>query len=113
MNTISQALFNGGTQQLSASGPAAQSAGLLSPSQSEAASTATRQSITGADGQSRVDLRDELAAAAQTAFDSFDGEGSLRSDLREAIRSTLQENGFDLEEVELSLIHISEPTRPY
>ena len=103
MNTISQAPFHAGIQALSASSAATESAGLLSPSQSEAASTTTLQSITGADGQSLVGIRDELAAAAQTAFDSFNGEGSLRFDVRDAIRSTLQENGFDLEAVESAM----------
>jgi hypothetical protein len=103
MNTISQTPFAGGMQQLFAAGSNAQTAAQAPSSSIQGSATRAAQSITSTEGQSLVDIRDELASAAQAAYDSFDGEGDIRSTVRDAIRATLTENGFDVEEVESAM----------
>lgn len=46
-------------------------------------------------GQSVLDIRDQLQAAVKDAVAGFDGEGDLRSTIEGAVQSTLQDNGFD------------------
>lgn len=56
------------------------------------------ESITGADGQSLVDIKDELQAAVQAALEDSNGQDP-RAAVRSAVESTLESNGFDLNEV--------------
>lgn len=52
-------------------------------------------SVTNDQGQSLIDIRDDLKNAVQDALANFDGEGDLRATVQDAFRSTLEENGFD------------------
>lgn len=87
-------------QQLFATSSSAQTAAQAPSSSTQGSAMRAAQSITSSEGQSLIDIKDELASAAQAAYDSFDGEGDIRSTVRDAIRATLTENGFDVEEVE-------------
>ncbi|MEO0652824.1 MAG: hypothetical protein AAFZ65_19275 [Planctomycetota bacterium] len=52
-------------------------------------------SVTNPDGQSLLDIRDQLKDAVVSALQGADGGGDLRATIEGAIRSTLEENGFD------------------
>lgn len=99
MNTISGMGPPAGLQQLMRAGGPAQ--GGMPPMSAMAGGPdrAALQSIQGEDGQSLLDIRDQLQTAVQDAVQGFDGEGDLRSEVQGAIRSTLEENGFDVDEV--------------
>ena len=50
-------------------------------------------------GQSLVDIKDDIRSAVQDAMNGFDGSGDLRSTIQGAIDETLTANGFDPSEV--------------
>ncbi len=56
-------------------------------------------SIRNEEGQSLLDIRDELKSAVQGAMQDFDGSGDPRAAIQDAIQSTLESNGFDPAEV--------------
>lgn len=56
-------------------------------------------SITNDQGESLLDIRGELQSAVKDAMQNFDGSGDVRSTIEGAITSTLEEHGFDPEEV--------------
>lgn len=61
--------------------------------------TGQLSSITNDQGQSLLDIRDQLKEAVQAALADYDGSGDLRSTVQDAIGSTLEANGFDPAEV--------------
>ncbi|MEM1452292.1 MAG: hypothetical protein AAGI22_24510 [Planctomycetota bacterium] len=67
------------------------------PPQGGASSQLT--SITNDQGQSLLDIRDELRGAVKDAVQNAEGGSGFRDAIEGAIRSTLEEHGFDPEEV--------------
>jgi hypothetical protein len=59
--------------------------------------------ITGSDGQSLLDIREEMKAAVSDALQNYDGEGDLRATIQDTIHATLEENGFDPAEVKSAM----------
>ena len=59
--------------------------------------------ITNDQGQSLIDIRDDLQGAVKDALQGFDGEGDLRSTIEGAIHSTLEEHGFNPDEVKTAM----------
>jgi hypothetical protein len=89
MQHIAQTLMNSGMgrvgalpQQLPQSGPLNQ-----------------LSSITNDQGQSLLDIRGELQGAVKEAIQGADGSGDFRATIEGAIHSTLEEHGFNPEEV--------------
>lgn len=56
--------------------------------------------ITNDQGQSLMDIRDELKGAVAAAMQDFDGGGGdFRAAIQDAIESTLEQHGFDPQQV--------------
>ena len=75
----------------------------LPPQLSEHGPPSRMTSITNDQGQSLVDLRDELQGAVQSALEEHDGSTDLRATIEGAITTTLEEHGFDPEEVKSAM----------
>lgn len=56
-------------------------------------------SITNDQGQSLNDIRGDMQSAVKDAMQNYDGSGDFRSTIEGAINSTLEEHGFNPEEV--------------
>ena len=87
----------GGLQQVAQTMTA--SAGKPTQGASPAEMSKVASSIQNDQGQSLVDIRDELQSAVKDAVQNHDGSGDLRSTIEGAINSTLEANGFDPSEV--------------
>lgn len=99
MNTISGSQAPMALQQLFSQGMPGKGGGMPMPPMMSGSGSSAMQSVKGADGQSLIDIREDLQSAVQDAVQGFDGSGDLKAEVQSAIQSTLEENGFDVDEV--------------